>query len=140
MTAPWSKASRRPRPFDPHPRRCRPVRRKSIAMPTRSPAAILFVDDSDVTRGSTAEVLRHAGFDVWEAPTGGEALRLAREMPDLVLLDVGLPDLSGFEVCRRIRADPATASIPLLHLSGVASSSEDRTRGLEGGADGYLVK
>jgi two-component system sensor histidine kinase UhpB len=111
-----------------------------IVVPSRSPAAILFVDDNAASRRLTAEVLRQAGFEVWEAPTGSEALRLVRQHPDLVLLDVCLPDVSGFEVCRHIRADPATASIPVLHLSGVARSSEERTQGLEGGADGYLIK
>src|SRR5262245_2198273 len=105
-----------------------------IFMPIRSRAAILFVEDDAAGREQTAVILRQAGFDVWEAPTGSEALRLVRRHPDLVLLDVCLPDVSGFEVCRCIRADPATASIPVLHLSGVASSSEDRTQGLEGGA------
>lgn len=102
-------------------------------MPIRSPAAILLVDDNDVGRRLTAEILRQAGFDVWEAATGDEAMRRVRERPDLVLLDVCLPDFSGFEVCRRVRDDPVTAPVPVLHLSGLASSSEDRTHGLEGG-------
>src|SRR5579884_3984609 len=109
-------------------------------MSARSPAVILCMDDDNLVRRLTAEVLRQAGFDVREAATGQEALHLARQRPDLVLLDVRLPDLSGFEVCRRLRADPATARIPLLHLSGVARSGVDRAHGLEGGADGYLVK
>jgi PAS domain S-box-containing protein len=111
-----------------------------IFMPYRSPPAILLVDDNADVRGSAAEVLRRAGFDVWEAAGGAEALRRVRDRPNLVLLDVCLPDLSGFEVCRAIRADPDTASIPILHLSGAARTSEDRTQGLDGGADGYLVK
>src|SRR3954452_185245 len=91
--------------------------------------AILCVDDDGTT--PTAEVLRAAGFEVWEAATGGEALLLAQSTPDLILLDVCLPDLSGFEVCRRLRANPATSPIPVLHLSGVANSTEERTQGLE---------
>src|SRR4051794_31581467 len=102
-----------------------------IFMPIHSTSVILFVDDNADGRHLTAKVLRQAGFDVWEAPTGNDALRLVQRSPALVLLDVCLPDLSGFEVCQRIRADPATAAIPILHLSGVASSSEDRTQGLE---------
>lgn len=109
-------------------------------MAIHSSSAILFVDDNIHSRRLTAEVLRQAGFDVWEALTGSEALRLARQQPDLLLLDVCLPDLSGFEVCRRLRADPVTASLPVLHLSGVARSSEERAQGLELGADGYLIK
>jgi two-component system sensor histidine kinase UhpB len=109
-------------------------------MPNHWPTAILFADDDTDVRRLSAEILRRAGFLVWEAPTGSEALRLVRQHPDLVLLDVCLPDVSGFEVCRRIRADPDTALIPVLLLSGVANSSEDRTQGLENGGDGYLVK
>src|SRR5204863_249175 len=60
--------------------------------------------------------------------------------PDLVVLDVNLPDMSGFEVCRRLRADPATRSVAVIHLSAVYASSENRSEGLEQGADAYLVK
>ena len=68
-------------------------------------------------------------------------MRLVQEQkPSLVILDISLPDISGFEVCRRIKMDLATASIFVLHLSGHYISSDDRVEGLEGGADGYLVK
>ncbi|HTU90087.1 MAG TPA: SpoIIE family protein phosphatase, partial [Gemmataceae bacterium] len=80
------------------------------------------------------------GFQVLQASTGAEALRLVQKQPDIAILDVNLPDMSGFEVCRRIKEDPATASLLVLHLSGLFSSSDDRIEGLEGGADGYLVK
>src|SRR5947209_14044738 len=60
-------------------------------------------------------------------------------MPALVILDVKLPDLSGFEVCRRLKEDPATAAIPVLHISTTFVGIEDRVHGLEGGADGYLT-
>src|SRR5262249_13872762 len=63
----------------------------------------------------------------------------AAERPDLVILDVNLPDLSGYEVCRQLKADPATAAIPVLHLSATFVRSEDRSEGLEGGADGFLT-
>src|SRR3954452_11394587 len=96
-------------------------------MPTRARVVILFVDDDENNRYATAQFLRQAGeFEVQEAATGSEALRLARGQPDLVLLDVRLPDLNGFEVCRRIKMDSATASVPVLHLSGAAGTSEDR--------------
>lgn len=108
-------------------------------MPSPS-SAILFVDDDDGTRRLTAEFLRQAGFEVWEAATAAEALSRLRDRPELVLLDVRLPDLSGFEVCRRLRADPASAATPVLHLSGAARSTDDKVQGLEGGADGYLIK
>jgi CheY-like chemotaxis protein len=77
---------------------------------------------------------------VEEAATGGEGLRLAAHHPGLVVLDVNLPDINGFEVCRRIKAHPATAAIPVLHLSGAFVNPDDASRGLAGGADGYLTK
>ena len=65
---------------------------------------ILNVDDYEASRYARTQMLQRAGFHVLEAGTGAEALRLARERPDLVLLDVNLPDMDGFEVCRRLRA------------------------------------
>jgi two-component system cell cycle sensor histidine kinase/response regulator CckA len=104
------------------------------------PPSILYVDDDDANRLAFSMVLRHAGFHTREAATGGDALRLAAEGPDLIILDVNLPDIDGFEVCRRIKAHPATSSIPVLHMSAVYVRSEDKMHGLEGGADGYLTK
>ncbi|MFB3854745.1 MAG: PAS domain S-box protein [Vicinamibacterales bacterium] len=100
---------------------------------------ILNVDDDDSGRYATSRVLARAGFDVIEAATGADTVRLAREQPDLVVLDVNLPDMSGFEVCRRIKTSPETAAIPVLHLSATYISPSSRADGLEGGADGYLV-
>jgi PAS domain S-box-containing protein len=106
----------------------------------RPTPAVLYVDDDAVTRRAAREVLRGAGFEVREAASGQEALRLVSGQPDLVILDVNLPDMVGFEVCRRIKSDPATASIPVLHVSGVFIRLHDKAQGLEGGADGYLTK
>ena len=105
-----------------------------------STATILFVDDDEANRRMLCWLFRNEGFAVMEAGTGAEALRLASAKPDLVVLDVNLPDLNGFEVCRRLKADPATASTPVLHVSAVYINSGDRSEGLESGADGYLVK
>ncbi len=71
-------------------------------------ASILLVDDDEAKRYSIGKILRRAGYSVHEAGTGSEALRLAATQPDLVVLDVRLPDMDGFEVCRRIKSDPAT--------------------------------
>lgn len=101
---------------------------------------ILVVDDNEGTRYALARTLRRSGFEVWEAASGAEALRLAADNPSLITLDVRLPDLLGFEVCRRLKADPATASIPILQTSASFVQSSDRTHGLQGGADGYLVQ
>src|SRR5262249_48329409 len=80
-------------------------------------ATILNVDDDLATRYAVTRTLQRAGFTVREASTGQEALALARENPDLILLDVQLPDITGFEVCQRLKADPATAPIPVLQMS-----------------------
>jgi two-component system cell cycle sensor histidine kinase/response regulator CckA len=107
---------------------------------TAHPLTILYVDDDDAARRSCSYLLQAEGFQVTEASTGGQALQLARDKPDVVVLDVNLPDIDGFEVCRRIKAHPATTSIPVLHLSAVFISPEDRTHGLDEGADAYLTK
>jgi signal transduction histidine kinase len=101
---------------------------------------ILVVDDSAELRELTREILLSERHVVLEAGTGTEALARAAEGPDLVVLDVALPDIDGFEVCRRLKRDRRTAHIPVLLLSGVRREVEDRVRGLETGADGYLVR
>ncbi len=102
---------------------------------------VLNVDDYEPNRYARSQVLRGAGFEVKEASTGSDALRLAAsENPDVVLLDVNLPDMSGFEVCRQIKSDPALASLPVLHISATFVNAGHRAMGLEGGADGYLTE
>ena len=105
----------------------------------RPEVLILLVDDDEAKRYSVAKILLRAGFSVKEAATGSEALQLAALRPDLVILDVRLPDLDGFEVCRRIKSDPATRAIPVLHVSSTFVNIEDKIQGLESGADGYLT-
>ena len=100
---------------------------------------ILNVDDTEAKRYVTSRTLRNAGFDVTEAATGQECLQTAvAERPDLIVLDVLLPDLHGFEVCHRLKSDPRTSSIPVLHLSASFTRPEDRVRGFEQGADAYM--
>jgi len=108
-------------------------------MADQPPDTVLIVDDDEAKRHAIAKILRKAGFTIREGETGAEGLRLAAEKPALIILDVKLPDVSGFEVCRRIKEDPATASIPVLHISTTFVDIEDRVQGLEGGADGYLT-
>jgi CheY-like chemotaxis protein len=79
---------------------------------------ILHVDDNEDARTSLAWILHANGFQTLQAATGAEALRLVREQPALVLLDVGLPDASGSDICRAIKADPVTAHIPVLMMTG----------------------
>ncbi len=110
-------------------------------MPQPQPLNILHVDDDDANRYVHTRMLQRAGFNVIEASTGLQALQLIAEIkPDLIVLDVKLPDIHGFEVCRRIKADPTTASIPVLHLSASFIQMEDKAEALEGGADGYLTQ
>ena len=108
-------------------------------MPASAKATILVVDDNAATRYSTARVLRQEGFAVLEAGTGQDALRLAADPVDLVVLDVNLPDIDGFEVCRRLRAAPLTARTPVIHISATFVNDVDKVQGLDAGADGYIT-
>src|SRR4051794_6288607 len=103
-----------------------------------SSPTILVVDDEPAGRYATARVLRAAGFSVLEAATGAQALALASRA-DLVLLDVPLPDIDGREVCRELRARPATARVRIVHLSAVYTDAPEKVRGLDAGADAYLT-
>ncbi len=110
-------------------------------MPKPQPIRILHVDDDEANRYVHTRMLQRAGFNVTEASTGKQALQLVAEIvPDLIVLDVKLPDIHGFEVCRKIKANPNTASIPVLHLSASFIQMEDKAEALEGGADGYLTQ
>jgi len=100
----------------------------------------LVVNDDPASRYVTSRILTHAGYGVVEAETGQEGLDRAREGADVIVLDVKLPDVDGFEVCRRLKADPATASIPVLQTSAAYTTAESRAQGLDSGADGYLVQ
>ncbi len=101
---------------------------------------ILTVDDNDALRYTLSRTLRSGGYTVTEARSGSEALRLADQLPDLITLDLNLPDFDGFEVCRRLKSNPLTAHIPILHISATFVDAEHRVRGLEGGADAYLAE
>jgi signal transduction histidine kinase len=100
---------------------------------------ILVVDDNPATLYTTTRVLRSAGFQVREACNGGEALQLALTGVDLLVLDVNLPDLSGFEVCKQLRDDERTRHLPVIHLSATFVKDVDKVQGLDVGADGYLT-
>jgi CheY-like chemotaxis protein len=106
---------------------------------TDAPAVLLLVDDDEAKRYIMATWLRRAGHIVIEAGTGREALAAAGSV-ELVLLDVHLPDLSGYEVCRQIKADPSTAATPVIQVSATAVEVADRALGLTQGADAYLTE
>ena len=102
---------------------------------------ILVVDDDAPSRYAVSRMLRKHGFAVIEAATGEDALRLSgAEHPDLVLLDVNLPDIHGFDVARQMKAAELTRNTPILHLSASSIRPEDRVSGLAAGADAYLVE
>jgi PAS domain S-box-containing protein len=105
----------------------------------RSAHTVLVVDDNPATRYSTGRVIRAAGFRTTEAGSGAEALELIAQGVSAVVLDVHLPDIDGFALCRMIRAQPATALLPVVHLSAAYITNEDRVTGLNAGADAYLV-
>jgi two-component system, NtrC family, sensor kinase len=86
-----------------------------------------------------SRILARAGLQVEQCTTGKEALERVKSCPDLVILDVKLPDLSGYEVCRRIKTDPIAQSVPVLQISASFVSNESKVQALEGGADGYLT-
>jgi CheY-like chemotaxis protein len=100
---------------------------------------ILLAEDNDDTRSVYSLILRHFGFDVLEATNGLDAVQVAREsQPDLVLMDIGLPVLDGWQASRMLKSEPATAGIPLIAFSARVDSTAD----LGGRAtfDGYVLK
>ena len=101
---------------------------------------ILVVDDRPDARYALVRALTGAGYDVRETATGRDALRLARMFPDLIVLDIALQDIDGFEVCRRLKMDDVTRSIPVLHKTAAYGDPEHRRQGLESGADEYLTE
>jgi len=102
---------------------------------------ILNVDDRDINRYIRSEVLRKADYDVLEADRGRDTLQLSlSENPDLILLDVHMPDMSGLEVCRLLKADERTSGIMVVQISASAVEFTDAVVGLDHGADDYLVE
>jgi DNA-binding response OmpR family regulator/serine phosphatase RsbU (regulator of sigma subunit) len=113
----------------------------SGSVDSETPLVALVVDDRESSRHLLASLLDRAGFSVLTEGTGAAALEVARtRQPDLAILDVNLPDMSGFEVCEAIRADPQLESTPVVHVSATAVDSRHRTEGLLRGADAYLTE
>lgn len=101
---------------------------------------VLVVDDEPTIRTLIRAVLEPTGYHVVEAVDGVSALAVAEKLrPDLILLDIALPRLSGLEVCRRIKADSATASTPIILLTGFVQEAE-REAGEQAGAEGFIAK
>src|SRR5438270_402774 len=103
-------------------------------------ATILVIDDQKELADLVRRALEREGYDVIVATSGRSGLEIAREQrPDLVVLDLTMPDIDGLEVCRALRQDPRRGAIPILVLSARAAAA-DRVAGLEVGADDYLIK
>lgn len=101
---------------------------------------ILIVEDEESLLKLESILLTSKGYEVRGVPNGMAALAaLQEELPDLILLDIMLPEIDGFEVCRRIKADPATRHIPVVMLTA-KKSREDMARGEQVGADWYITK
>jgi len=102
---------------------------------------ILNVDDNAAGRYARSRILQQEGFEIIEAATGAEALHVvATKKPNLVLLDVHLPDMHGSDVCQAIRHDTTNARVLIIHISATSIGEADKQRGLESGADGYLTE
>lgn len=102
-------------------------------------ATILVVDDRPDARYATVRTLEAAGHDVRQTGTGRDALRLARLQPDLIVLDIALRDMDGFDLCEQLKADTLTATIPVVMKTAVYGDPDHQRRGLASGAAAYLV-
>ena len=101
---------------------------------------VLIVEDEKDVREMLRLNLKAGGFDVLEAHNGAEGLAIAKaELPSVVILDLMMPEMSGMEVCRALRRNPATSRIPILMLTA-KSTEVDKVAGLEVGADDYVTK
>jgi two-component system, cell cycle response regulator DivK len=105
-----------------------------------SSQTILYVEDNELNRKIVRDLLRRTSYRLLEAPDGEAGVQLAlAERPGLILLDVQLPKLSGFEATRRLRAEPATAATPIIAITSFALSGDEQ-RAREAGASAYLPK
>jgi pilus assembly protein CpaE len=101
---------------------------------------ILVVDDDPIIIQITAKTLTAGGYEVFKVVSGPEALQRVDDFrPDLILLDVMMPEMNGYEVCRRLRSTVTTARLPIMMLTA-QESVEEKVRGFEAGADDYLTK
>ncbi|HSY13770.1 MAG TPA: ATP-binding protein [Verrucomicrobiae bacterium] len=100
---------------------------------------ILIVDDKEQNRYILSRLLQRAGYECDQAATGREALEKIASVPDVAIVDVHLPDVSGFSLCQKIKADGHTAQVSVLQISASFVSPEDKAQALEAGADGYLT-
>ena len=111
-----------------------------MTAPKRTAARILVAEDDADNRRIVVRVLASEGYRTFEAADGASAIELARrEHPDLIVMDLGMPGIDGWEASRRLKADPRTADIPIVALTAFAMRG-DEERAREAGCDGYLSK
>jgi DNA-binding response OmpR family regulator len=104
------------------------------------PPRVLFIEDEAAARNGYVTYLTAAGYDVIPAASGNDALTLAQTLTiDVIVLDLGLPDIDGWEVARRLRAWPQTATVPILALTG-AGLAHERVSAMRAGCDRHLAK
>ena len=101
----------------------------------------MVVDDDDLIRKLMGDVFAAQGYELRTCPDGKTALKtIPQERPDLVLLDMNLPDMTGLDICKALKSDPRTKHIPIIILTGEARELETRVQGLDLGADDYFFK
>jgi two-component system NtrC family sensor kinase len=100
---------------------------------------VLLVDDRTENRYVLSRILQSAGFTVEECSTGMQALDVVRRLPDVVILDIKLPDISGYDVCRSIKSDPVTRSVPILLTSAMLDPQNALASMARASAEGYLT-
>jgi two-component system, cell cycle response regulator DivK len=109
-------------------------------LPSERPPTVLIVEDNEDNRIVYCTMLRHFGFAVDEAENGAEGILKARSiLPDVILMDIAIPLVDGWEAVRRLKKDPATSHIPIVALTAHAMPA-DRERAIQVGCDGYLAK
>lgn len=101
---------------------------------------ILIVEDNELNMKLLNDILEAYGYEILKTDRGEEAIELARRaQPDLILLDIQLPDISGLDVSRRLKAEPATCRVPIVAVTAFAMSGDER-RALDNGCDAYVTK
>lgn len=106
----------------------------------RSVKRILIVEDNDLSLMLLNDLLKVQGYEIFKTSEGLEAINLARDkQPDLILMDIKLPDICGLDVTRRLKQDDLTKSIPIIAVTAFATPG-DETKALESGCDGYITK
>ncbi len=105
-----------------------------------SPGKILVVDDTEANRYVLVRLLARVGYEVSEAADGAQALERLADKPDVIVLDINLPDIKGTDLAHRIKSDTETASIMILNMSASFTRTQDRIEALDRGADGFLTQ